>query len=244
METGPKILNIKRSDQYKTIGDLFDRSHPDSVYFTFLILSSIVIVAGILFESIAVLIGGMLITPVLTPILLIALGISVGEPKTIKSSLLLVLKSIAFVILISLVLGIVFGAPNSYLILEDSIRTAMLYFVVALAGGMTATFAWVRREVDETIPGAAIAVSLMPPLAILGVSLSSFNVPLARLALTSFTLNIFGVLVGSLIVFSMLKFHKTEKVVQKEAKAQEKEQLDIKKAKEKEADKVVNEITK
>jgi uncharacterized hydrophobic protein (TIGR00341 family) len=221
-EPQPEILAIKKSEQYKTVEELFKKSHPDSVYYTLLALSSVIVASGILLANPTIVIGGMLVTPLLTPILIIALGISVGDIKAIRSSSILVLKSILIIIGLSFLLAFLFGAKTKDIYsFGDSLHVAVLYFVVAFVSGAAATFAWVRKEVTEILPGVAIAVSLIPPLGVLGVSLIAFSFSVSRLALLVFTFNLIGVILGSIVVFSLLKFYKSEKIVHQEAASQD-----------------------
>ena len=226
----PVILHITSRDRYATIEDLFKRSQSDSVYYTFLFLSSVIIAAGLLFNSITVMIGGMLVTPLLTPLLLLSLGISVGEFHTIRKASILLLQSIFVVIGVSFLISIIFGGGVDSVLLGDSLRVAMLYFFVALVAGVAATFGWARKESADILPGVAVAVAFLPPLAMIGISLSGLDFETLRLALWTFTFNIVGVLLGSMIVFSLLKFYKTGRVIEHEAIHQEEQKKETQEA--------------
>lgn len=220
----PDILEVKKSDQYETVENLFKKSKPTPVYYMLLLLSSLIIASGLLLNNSVIVIGGMLVTPLLTPILLIALGISVGEIDAIRAAVILVLKSLFIIVIVSFVLAIFLGFPSKGLTpLVDSFRTAVLYFIVAFISGIAATFAWIRKEISEILPGIAIAVSLVPPLCLLGIALSILDLSYVRLVFFTFIFNLIGVILGSMVVFSLLKFHKTEKVIRKEANLQETE---------------------
>ena len=130
------ILAIKGSDRYKTVDELVKKSQPNSVYYTLLLLSALIITAGILVNNAAIVIGGMLVAPVLTPVLLISLGITSGELMSIKNALYLVAKSSGIIILSGVVLAFLFkGSDQLSFVVDDSVRTAALYFLVALAAG-------------------------------------------------------------------------------------------------------------
>jgi uncharacterized hydrophobic protein (TIGR00271 family) len=213
------ILKVKVSDQYKTVDELMKKSRPGSIYYTLLTLSTFIVASGLLLDNAFIIIGGMLVTPVLSPLLVLALGLAIGEPNAIKNEIVLILKSFLLIILGSLFLALIFGTPGLPDILDNTVRTATLYFIVALAAGTAATFAWARREIAEILTGIAIAVSLVPPLSLIGLALASLNLETARFYFMISLFNLLGVIVGSLIVFSLLKFHKTEKKVEREAKA-------------------------
>ena len=78
------ILKMTKVDQYKTVEELLKKSESHSVYYTLLILSVCIVAIGLLLGNAAIVIGGMLVTPILTPILVIALGFSTGQMGAIK----------------------------------------------------------------------------------------------------------------------------------------------------------------
>jgi len=215
-----EILKITRSDQYKTVTELLKKGESNSVYYTLLILSIIIVAVGLLLGNAPIVIGGMLVTPLLTPILVIALGIATGETSAIKYSGILVLKSVLVVVFISFLLAIFFGQPiaQAY-IFDDTMTTGVLYFIVAVVSGIAATFAWVRKEANDILPGVAVSVSLLPPLSLLGISLAVFDVAFMRFSFLVFLSNFIGIVLGSMVVFSLLKFYKTEKKIEKEVES-------------------------
>lgn len=209
-------LNINKRDKYRTVNDLLERSVPNATYYVLLVLSSIIITAGLLLNNTAIVIGGMLVTPLLTPILVIALGMSVGEVPLITRTSKFVGYSCLYTVIGGLVLTLLFQAPSEFTVIENSVRTALLYFVVAIASGVAGTYAWIRREAAETLPGIAIAVSLVPPLSLIGIGIGKFDFDFALFYFVIFLLNLLGILMGSLVVFSLSKFHQMDhKIKQK-----------------------------
>jgi len=228
-----EVLKVKKSEQYRTVEELMEKSQPNSVYYTLLILSSVIVAAGLMVENAAVVIGGMLVTPVLTPVLLISLGVSVGDIDFSKKTAVFVLKSFFVILLAGLLLGVLFGLDSEphFFPLDNTLRGAVLYFIVALASGFAATLAWVRKEMSEILPGIAVAVALVPPLALVGLGLSIFTLEVIRYNFFVFFFNLLGVLVGSLLVFSLLKFYKVERKVEQEAEKQEEKEEEKKNGK-------------
>jgi uncharacterized hydrophobic protein (TIGR00271 family) len=226
-----KILNIKKKTKYKTVDELFEQSQPSSVYYTLLIISVFIITCGLLLENAPIVIGGMLVTPILTPILVIALSIIVAETGALRRPLILLLKSTLITIAVSFILTIIFGMQAVSHFFVNDLRTAVLYFIIAASSGVAATFAWVRKEVSDILPGVSIAVSLVPPISLIGISLGTFEFDNARFFLTIFLLNLIGIIVGSMVIFSLLRFQKAGWELKR--KVQEVEEIEkIKKAKE------------
>jgi len=214
-------FDLTEEDQYITIKDLMDQSGDKITYYILLISSSVIIAAGILLANSAILIGGMLITPLLTPVLLVSLGITTSNYLLVKKSIIKIGKSVGFVVGVSFLVALIFNLPtqedgffNSALF-NNSFASAFLYFLVAFTSGIVATYAWVRKQIDNMLPGIAIAVSLVPPIAMVGTFIGLGNIDYARYYLLVFLFNIVGIIGGSMILFSMFKFYKSSKVIEK-----------------------------
>jgi uncharacterized hydrophobic protein (TIGR00271 family) len=209
-------LAVTKTEQYRTAGELIERSRPNASYYIFLAISAIIVAAGLLLNNATIVIGGMLVAPVLTPLLAISLGLSIGETQIMRDTAVLLVKSFVIVVVVSLIMAILLGiGPATAFNLEGDFRAAILYFFVALASGAAATFAWTRKEVSEILPGVAIAVSLVPPISLVGIWLSQLNVDTSRFYFSVFLLNLFGVIIGSLIVFSLLRFYQSGERIHK-----------------------------
>lgn len=214
------IFSVTRAIQYKTVGELLKKSESNGIYYLLLILSVLIVASGLLLGNAAIIIGGMMVAPVLTPILVIALGIATGETRAIQHSGILVVKSIVITLVASFALALFFGQPSvQTFIADDTMRTGVLYFLVALVSGIAATFAWIRKEAGDILPGVAIAVSLIPPLCLAGIGMADWNIGLVRFTSLIFFSNLIGIVLGSMMVFSLLKFYKTDKKIEREVMA-------------------------
>lgn len=228
------IFETTRSEQYRTADELFEKSQATSVYYLPLLLSAIIVSIGLLLENVAIVIGGVMVSPMLTPILTTALGVVVGRFGAIRYQLELLARSTVFIILLNVAFAFLFGAPEKGFLFGNDLQAALLYFVVAAASGMASTFAWARKEMVELLPGLAMAVVLIPPLSLLGIWLAFLEIELARYFATVFILNLIGVFLGSFSVFALLKFHKIEKKVEQLGEEQEEAVEKEKEEKEKE----------
>lgn len=215
------ILTIRKSEQFKTIDELIPSSQPNAVYTWLLTFSTIIIVSGLLLNNGFIVVGGMIVTPVLTPILTIALSLATGELRPIKQSGMVLLRSAGIILLISMLMTVTVGAPDTQTLFEQKATTTFLYLLVAFASGVVATIGLVRKDIPDIFPGIAIAISLVPPLSLFGIWLASRDLELARYFLIIFLSNVVGFIIGSLIVFSALKFYKSEKRVKERAEKME-----------------------
>lgn len=180
LKKGDSLLKVTKAEQYRTVTELFEKSQPDTVFYTLLTLAVFIIASGLLINNSFIIIGGMLVAPVLTPVMLAALGLAVGQTKPVKDAVLLITKSSLLIVAGGFIMSFIFGANQHSLFFENTMRTAILYFIVAIASGVAATLAWTRKEIIDAITGTAIALSLVPPLALIGIRLGALDFELAR----------------------------------------------------------------
>jgi uncharacterized hydrophobic protein (TIGR00271 family) len=144
-----------------------------------LLMCSILIASlGLDLNSPAVIIGGMLISPLMSPILGIGLGIGINDRNTLNISG----KHLLIAIGIALVTSTVYFAITASLGIgggfTDEIRgrtsPSILDAMVALIGGLAGIISSSRKDQSNAIPGVAIATALMPPLCVTGYGIAQF----------------------------------------------------------------------
>lgn len=88
--------NLTEKDKSDAIENLIENSTPSKDFFLMITLSILMATFGLLIYSSAIIIGSMLIAPMLYPILSLALGITISDPKLISRSFYTVIKSLAY----------------------------------------------------------------------------------------------------------------------------------------------------
>ena len=170
-----------------------------------LALSSVIAAGGVIGDSTPAVIGAMIIAPLGTPIYGLALAAVVGDRRELRASLRLLLGGIAVNILIGVLIGLV-TVNRMPLDVNPQIvgRTAptVLDLTVAVAVGIAGSFALSRRDVADILAGVAIAISLVPVLAVVGITLGSLHFDLALGAFILFLTNVAAILVAGALVFS------------------------------------------
>ena len=147
-----------------------------SRFWALLILASIIAAAGVVGDSTATVIGAMIVAPLMTPILGTMLGVVLGDRSNLVRSILFVLGGAAAAIAIGYLLGMfvtdpVTAATNAQV--AARVNPKLIDLVAALATGVVGSVALVRRDISDTLPGVAIAISLVPPLSVVGLTLES-----------------------------------------------------------------------
>jgi uncharacterized hydrophobic protein (TIGR00271 family) len=226
-------------DKTVAVARLVKSSTGDFDFYLFALLGIAMASMGLVLNSPEVVIGSMLIAPVLYPLLSIALALVLSDGKLIMRSVRTLVISFGVSVFVSFVLSLFLGAYYDMSITDQILARAQpstLYFVVAFVSGFAATYALVNANLNEMLPGVAISVSLVPPLAVVGLGLGSYNYEVALGALVLFLINVLGILLASAIAFTMMDVHSTHKVAESAVRQEElrieKENLKIEEIKE------------
>ncbi|WP_028647844.1 DUF389 domain-containing protein [Nocardiopsis sp. CNT312] len=177
-----------------------------SSFWTMLLLSSVIAAAGVITDATATVIGAMIIAPLSTPIMGMALG-SLQRRGT--GSFKVVVLGCLMVIGVGTVMSL--SLPQSYDLLSNSQisgRTSprLMDLLAAIATGFAGAVALARRDVAAVLPGVAIAISLVPPLIVVGVCLEHGALWPALGALVLFLSNFFGLATAGMVVFAFVGY--------------------------------------
>ena len=176
-----------------------------SNYIALLSLATAIATFGLISASSATVIGAMIVAPLMTPIMATTLAIVLGNGPRVSRSVLIVGLSIAYVVGLAAVLSVLipslvidFGSNRRFL---GRVSPNMIALYAALASGAAGAFAVSRADVGDTLPGVAIAISLVPPLCVVGISLSHVQWLDAFGALILFLTNFFAIVLAGGAVF-------------------------------------------
>jgi len=181
-------------------------SRADVDFFVMIALSAIIASLGLLLNSAAVIIGGMLVAPLMSPIIGIALSIALGNVRLLRDAIESTIKGVFVAVVVGLVVGSI--SPLSVVTSEILARTRpdLLDLVVALASGAAGAYAMSRKEVSAALPGVAIAAALVPPLGVVGIGLAIHRAGVAGGGLLLFTTNLVAITFAGAMVFLLLGF--------------------------------------
>lgn len=176
-----------------------------------LVLAAAIATFGLLGDSVAVVIGAMIVAPLMLPIMGVAFSVGIGDRSAILSSLLVSIAGIVTAVAVGFLLTLpIARVTNPEAIQQVMIRTSphLLDLMAALATGLAGAFALARKDVSDTLPGVAIAVSLVPPLANAGILFALGKPGLAAGSLLLFGTNYVAILLTGALVFVVMGFPK------------------------------------
>lgn len=170
-----------------------------------LIFAILIASIGLNVNSTAVIIGAMLISPLMGPIVAIGYGAGVKDIELIKLSL----RNLGTFVAISLCTASVYFllSPLTDAQSELLARTSPTLWDVLIAffGGAVGMIAATRRYSSNVVPGVAIATALMPPLCTAGYGIANGNLQFISGALYLFAINSVFIAFASLLVAKLLR---------------------------------------
>ena len=173
-----------------------DASQRISRFWILLVLAGVIAAAGVVGDSTATVIGAMIVAPLMTPILGTMLAVVLADRANLVRSVLLVVAGAATAIAIV-------AATNSQV--AGRVHPRLIDLMAAFATGVVGSIALVRRDIADTLPGVAIAISLVPPLSVVGLTLESGEPREAFGAFLLFATNVTAILVSGIIVMAIYK---------------------------------------
>lgn len=200
------LLDLDSERKEEMSQQIISDSKGDQIYWVGLVLSTIIVTFGLLQNSVAVIIGAMLIAPFLRPIKGVAFSIASGKVGNFWRAFNLLLWSTVISVGLSYVFSLI--VPLRVETSEILIRTTpnLLDFFIAVASGIIAILALSYSRLSEGIAGVAMAAALLPPLGVVGIELSFRHWDLALGSLLLFFTNILAILVVGTIIFILYGF--------------------------------------
>ena len=168
-----EYINIREGTDYVTyIKELRGSIYLRGSNFWFLLCSTLLACIGLDLNSTAVIIGAMLISPLMYPILGIGIGGGINDEK----GALISIREFALTVLVGLITSTVYfwltplGLPTAEILAR--VKPTFLDVGVAVFGGVAGIIANTRKKVSSAIPGVAIATALIPPLCVAGFGIA------------------------------------------------------------------------
>ena len=167
---------------------------------TLILMCSIFIASiGLNMNSTAVIIGAMLISPLMTPIVGLGFGLAIFDTRLIKQSLEVLFTQVLVSLLVSTLYFWI--SPLSYESSELIARTSPTIWdvLIAIAGGIAGVIGSRKKEANNIVPGVAIATALMPPICTAGYGLANGNVRFLFGALYLFLINCVFIMLANIV---------------------------------------------
>ncbi|GGB09518.1 TIGR00341 family protein [Agarivorans gilvus] len=195
------------TEEFKELYQLLrDNARITPAFITLMILSTLLATIGLYASSAPVIIGAMILAPLMAPIISLSMALTRQDPSLTTSS--------SFTLLVGLCVALGFAAGASFIIpmelitpeIASRMSPNLLDLGVAIISGVAGAYAHARVDAAKSLAGVAIAVALVPPLAVTGIGLGWLDVSVAWGAFLLFLTNLAGIVFSAAVCFLALGF--------------------------------------
>ena len=195
---------LERDDRVALAERVSKSSAADADFVMMMALAAVLASLGLMQGSTAVVIGAMLVAPLMGPLLGAGLAVVQGNLKLFRNASIAIGLGVGIGLLVSLAVGALNPGYEPSLEIEARGNPDLLDLGIALASGMVAAYAQGRTNVASTLAGVAIAAALVPPLAVVGLALTTGHPVIAGNASILLMTNLVAITLGAGLVFRML----------------------------------------
>ena len=206
------VPTLTRTEQAAVFNEMRNNSRAKADFYVMILLSAAIAFYGLLQNSVAVIIGAMLVAPLMSPMIAIGHGIVMGNMPLLRRAAISTVSGMIVAVtsatLLTLSLPHLEILPTSEEILART-NPNILDQYIALVSGAAAAYALSRKRVAAALPGVAIAAALVPPLCVVGYGIGTQQWQIASGALILFLTNLAAIVFASAGVFMLLGFRPT-----------------------------------
>jgi uncharacterized hydrophobic protein (TIGR00271 family) len=176
-------------------------------YFVLLGLSGILITLALLSGSITVEGGAILVSPLMVPLSALAVGLAEGKAREGLKSLLHLSWSIVLVIATGFLVSLLVPVVELPSLVALRSQPSLHDLFIAIVAGAIGMYGYLRKDISTHLSGVAASVSLMPPLAVIGIALAEGYYPVLWGAAALFLTNVVAIVAAAAVVLVLMGKH-------------------------------------
>ncbi len=204
---GLPLFRHASKEQYAALfSSLREEGSINSTFAILLILATAIATLGLFINSSSVVIGAMILAPLMQPIVSLSMGVLRQDENLTKNSFKTIIIGIFLTLVTAMLLTDV--TPIRELTAEMSSRLSptILDMLVAIASGVAAAYVKNNEKILASLAGVAIAVALVPPLAVSGIGLGWGDFHIFYNAFLLFLTNLIGIVLAAALTFFVMGF--------------------------------------
>jgi len=180
------------------------------IYYLMLLMSGLIALLGLLINSVAVVIGAMLISPLMGPIISSGLALSIGDLQLAKKAFRTIAISVGLTILLTAFVTLLSPLKEPTAEILARVRPNIYdLFIAVLSGIVGAVALCTKRNYLITATGVAVATAVIPPLSVAGYGFGTGQTILAMGGFLLFFTNCVAIVLTSDLVFFIMGFRST-----------------------------------
>jgi len=195
------------TEQYASLfSNLRHEGSINSVFVILLILATVIATLGLFINSSSVIIGAMLLAPLMQPIVSLSMGVLGQDEDLFKNGVKTVLAGVMITLLSAMLIAYLTPIRELSSEMASRLSPTLLDMLVAIASGIAAAYVKNDEKISSSLAGVAIAVALVPPLAVAGIGLGWGDWAMFMHSLLLFVTNLIGIVLAGAITFLVLGY--------------------------------------
>ena len=190
--------------------DLFtalrDDARLSASYLILMFLSTMLATIGLYLNSSSVVIGAMLLAPLMSPIVSLAMGLLRQDQKLLIKSAQKIAIGIAIALCAAALVALLFPHKPVTNEMLARLSPSLLDLAVAIFAGIAGAYTKSHKEILQSLAGVAIAVALVPPLVVAGTGLGRLDIDFFSQAFLLFSTNLVGIVLAATLTFRVLGY--------------------------------------
>ncbi|MEA3418655.1 MAG: TIGR00341 family protein [Campylobacterota bacterium] len=207
LKEGLPLFSHASKERYTALfTSLRDEGEISSTFVILLILATVIATLGLFINSSSVIIGAMILAPLMQPIVSLSMGVLRRDESLSKNGMRTIV--IGVIITLFTAMFIAYLTPIREMSSEMMARLSptILDMLIAIASGVAAAYAKNDEKISGSLAGVAIAVALVPPLAVSGIGIGWGDYHMFFNALLLFMTNLIGIVLAGALTFLFLGF--------------------------------------
>jgi uncharacterized hydrophobic protein (TIGR00271 family) len=206
-ERGLPLFAHASREQYATLfGALREETQLNWTFVILLTLSTVLATLGLFINSASVIIGAMLLAPLMQPIVGLSMGVLRRDMGLLMRGARSITVGVALVLSTAMTIAQLTPMHNLGSEMAARLSPTILDMLVAIASGIAAAYAKNNPKISGSLVGVAIAVALVPPLAVSGIGIGWGSLEMFSSAMLLFLTNLVGIVLAASLTFFILGF--------------------------------------
>jgi uncharacterized hydrophobic protein (TIGR00271 family) len=205
-KTIPLFSHASQAQYASLFSSLREEAKLTSTFMTLLILATMIATFGLFINSASVIIGAMLLAPLMQPIVSLSMGVLRQDTVLEVTAARTIALGVGSVLLTGALIACMMPIEKVTSEMAGRLSPTILDLFVAIVSGMAAAYAKSNEKILGSLAGVAIAVALVPPIAVAGIGLGWGEWHMFSSAFLLFLTNLVGIVLAAALTFVVLGF--------------------------------------
>lgn len=202
----PLFSHASQGQYTSLFSNLREESKLNNSFMILLILATMIATFGLFINSSSVIIGAMLLAPLMQPIVSLSMGVLRQDTTLLVNGMKTIFVGVCAVLFTATIISMFTPIERLTTEMAGRLSPTILDLFVAIISGTAAAYAKSNEKILGSLAGVAIAVALVPPLAVAGIGLGWADWHMFSIAFLLFITNLVGIVLAAAFTFVLLGF--------------------------------------